>query len=57
LVFLPGWDDISKLKTMLYNTDDFGDTRRYSIVQLHSGMTSHDSNRLLSSFFLLVSLM
>ena len=37
LVFLPGWDDISKLKSMLIGTDDFGDTRRYCVVQLHSG--------------------
>mmetsp|Transcript_10858 Transcript_10858/g.16532 ORF Transcript_10858/g.16532 Transcript_10858/m.16532 type:complete len:1122 (-) Transcript_10858:128-3493(-) len=38
LVFLPGWDDISKLKRMLVDTGGFGDTRRFKVLQLHSGI-------------------
>ena len=38
LVFLPGWDDISKMAHLLSNHPHFGNTRKYKIIQLHSGI-------------------
>ena len=38
LVFLPGWEDISKMHRLLTNHPHFGNTRQYKIIQLHSGI-------------------
>lgn len=38
LVFLPGWDDISKMAHLLSGHPHFGNTRKYKIIQLHSGV-------------------
>ena len=38
LVFLPGWDDISKMHRLLTSHSHFGNTRKYKIIQLHSGI-------------------
>jgi HrpA-like RNA helicase len=38
LVFLPGWDDISKMAHLLSTHPHFGNSRKYKIIQLHSGI-------------------
>ena len=38
LVFLPGWDDISKMHRLLTMHPHFGNARIYKIIQLHSGI-------------------
>jgi HrpA-like RNA helicase len=38
LVFLPGWDDISKMAHLLSAHPHFGNSRKYKIIQLHSGI-------------------
>lgn len=38
LVFLPGWDDISKMHRILTSHPVFGNSRKYKIIQLHSGI-------------------
>lgn len=38
LVFLPGWDDISKMHRLLTSHSHFGNSRKYKIIQLHSGI-------------------
>ena len=38
LVFLPGWDDISRLHRLLTSHPHFGNSRVFKIIQLHSGI-------------------
>ena len=38
LVFLPGWDDISKMHRILTSHPVFGNSRKYKTIQLHSGI-------------------
>jgi hypothetical protein len=38
LVFLPGWEEISQLTKYLKSCGDFGDTSKFRILQLHSGL-------------------
>ena len=38
LVFLPGWEDISRLHKMLLRDQHFGDARTYTLIQLHSSI-------------------
>ncbi|CAM9232255.1 unnamed protein product, partial [Choristocarpus tenellus] len=38
LVFLPGWDDISRLGDLLQSSKTFSDTRKFSVLPLHSGI-------------------
>jgi hypothetical protein len=38
LVFLSGWDDISKLYRLLLTHQIFGNTNKFRILQLHSGI-------------------
>ena len=38
LVFLPGWDDISRMARLLSSHPLFGNAKKYKIIQLHSGI-------------------
>ena len=38
LVFLPGWDDISRLRSLLFTDVNFRDYSRFRILPLHSGI-------------------
>lgn len=44
LIFLPGWDDISKLQRLLQSTVEFNDARKFLILQLHSGIPRKEQN-------------
>ena len=44
LVFMPGWDDISRMARLLQGEVDFGGDRRFKIHQLHSGIPRKDQN-------------
>jgi HrpA-like RNA helicase len=44
LVFMPGWDDISRMSRLLQSQPDFGGDSRYRILQLHSGIPRKDQN-------------
>ena len=43
LVFLPGWDDISRMTKLLASSPEFGNSH-YKIVNLHSGIPKADQN-------------
>ena len=38
LVFMPGWDDISRMYRILSTTREFMDAKKYKLIQLHSGI-------------------
>ena len=38
LVFFPGWDDISSMFRLLSSSAEYSNTRKYKIIQLHSGI-------------------
>ena len=38
LIFLPGWDDISRMFRALTSCADYANTRKFKIIQLHSGI-------------------
>jgi HrpA-like RNA helicase len=40
LVFLPGWDDISRLRDLLQRDPNFGREDRFWVLPLHSGIPS-----------------
>lgn len=42
LVFLPGWDDISSLYRSILNLGEFQDSKRFLVLQLHSGIPKKD---------------
>jgi ATP-dependent RNA helicase DHX36 len=42
LIFLPGWDDISKLNRALKCTNEFSNASKYKIIQLHSAVPKKD---------------
>ncbi len=44
LIFLPGWDDISKLQRLLLSSLEFNDNRKFLILQLHSGIPRKEQN-------------
>jgi len=44
LVFMPGWDDISRMSRLLKSEPDFGGDSRFRIHQLHSGVPRKDQN-------------
>jgi ATP-dependent RNA helicase DHX36 len=44
LVFLPGWDDISRLKDALLFSHRFGNADKYTILPLHSGVAPKEQN-------------
>jgi len=44
LVFMPGWDDISRMSRLLKGEPDFGGDKRFRIHQLHSGVPRKDQN-------------
>ncbi|KAA8498481.1 DExH-box ATP-dependent RNA helicase DExH1 [Porphyridium purpureum] len=47
LVFLPGWDDITKLYELLTgNSSRFGDTQKYKIFPLHSSMPTDNQREI-----------
>lgn len=39
LVFVPGWEDISKLRDSLARSPAFSDARKYLLLPLHSMVT------------------
>jgi ATP-dependent RNA helicase DHX36 len=39
LVFLPGWDDISRLRSLLLSDQIFGDLSRFRVLPLYSGLS------------------
>lgn len=43
LIFLPGWEDISRMSKMLASSAEFGNNR-FHLVQLHSGIPKNDQN-------------
>ena len=43
LVFMPGWDDISRLSKILSGSAEFGN-HRFKLVQLHSGIPKAEQN-------------
>jgi HrpA-like RNA helicase len=43
LVFLPGWDDISRMSKLLLSSHEFGKPN-IKIVQLHSGIPKNEQN-------------
>lgn len=45
LVFLPGWDEINRLKERLQAHRVFGDARRALVLPLHSMVPSADQKR------------
>ena len=45
LVFLPGYDDISRLMSQLTKHELFGDTRRFIVLPLHSAISSAEQQR------------
>ena len=50
LVFLPGYDDIVKLRDKLLNDEPrFSDSSRYRIYTLHSAMQSSDQKKVFQS--------
>jgi hypothetical protein len=44
LVFLPGWDDISRMMRMLQSSEEFHDAHKYVLLQLHSGIQKRDQD-------------
>ena len=48
LIFFPGWDDISRMHRILTSTVDFN-SRKYKILQLHSGIPRHAQNAVFES--------
>ena len=42
LVFLPGWDDINRLRTKLELSPRVGDAARFLLLPLHSQIPSHE---------------
>jgi len=45
LIFFPGWMEISEFQMLLKMTEPFGDENRYSILPLHSGVSSREQRR------------
>jgi len=43
LIFLPGWDDISRLSKILVSSPEFGNSH-FKLVQLHSGIPKQEQN-------------
>jgi HrpA-like RNA helicase len=43
LVFLPGWDDISRLYKMLCSSNEFNNPS-FVLIQLHSGIQKKDQD-------------
>jgi len=39
LIFMSGWDDISRMYRIINSTPDLGDERKYKLIQLHSGIS------------------
>lgn len=46
LIFLPGWDDISKLHSMLQAHRTFGDRQSYLLLPLHSSMPTASQRKI-----------
>jgi hypothetical protein len=45
LVFMPGWDDISRMHRILSTTPEFGNSNKYKLIQLHSGIPRKTQNQ------------
>ena len=46
LIFLPGWDDISKMYRILSAHPLFGNDSKYKLIQLHSGIPKKDQREI-----------
>jgi HrpA-like RNA helicase len=46
LIFMPGWDDISKMHRILSSHPLFGNTSKYKLIQLHSGIPKKDQREI-----------
>jgi ATP-dependent RNA helicase DHX36 len=46
LVFLPGWDDISRLKSLLLSDDHFRNPSQFRVLTLHSGISKQDQREI-----------
>lgn len=44
LVFLPGWDDITRMHRMLASSGEFSDPHRFMLLQLHSGIQKKEQD-------------
>jgi len=49
LVFLPGWDDISRLRDALRQDPDFGNAKKAWVLPLHSGVPSQQQREVFKS--------
>ena len=45
LVFLPGWDDISRMMRLLASSAEFSDPHRFLLLQLHSGIQKKEQDQ------------
>lgn len=46
LIFMPGWDDISKMHRILSAHPLFGNQSKYKLIQLHSGIPKKDQKEI-----------
>lgn len=44
LIFLPGWDDISRMHRILSSTPEFSNPQKYRLIQLHSGIPRREQD-------------
>lgn len=49
LVFLPGWDDISRLHRQLASSPEFSNPHKFMLLQLHSGIQKKDQDMVFHS--------
>ena len=49
LVFLPGWDEISRLKDLLESSPPFSDAARFRVLPLHSMVPSSEQRKVFQS--------